>query len=641
MRQRTRKLQKGAGVFNQIRQFFTRRAAPPQSTFMNRMLGRKPAVVPFQPSKLNIAPTVVLPLKGQRIPNVGLIPLPTNTRIPPNFTKPVAVLPPPQRLTTHRNGRTIRFESLEEGMMRMLGFFYSKSKQIPIRESITPAEYKDLRSSFSNFMDQHPSISPEQSAKEFFHTDIETLNAEIQEVEKQGKILFPGTNSERIAESYGGFYTRYVKWLLRTPVELRMAFNADKYQCSVPPSIVSESVPSLSTLQSNACIFLFRGIEKFRDEWDARSIQNYIIVEKNALQMTDVNTIVARYLTKSALIHGIFVNWSVEGIDPYLVVVLQREAPELLFLIHTRLQSGEELPSISTNFILFHEDALPEGTVDVYSNPLKLSVLRRAFRDKKIYGMSPYVAFQIKRLDSNLWQSAFTDPNLEVYGRLSVQQQLIVDYLQFQLFLTNKEQGQDTFYSESLASAEVQQNIRNILESIPSALRDLQTLVKQIFRKSTSISMNTVEEVLQIFRPPVFQPVVYPLEKEQEEELESTIGLLQTQLRVAQQRGNTRRQKQIQTKLKNVETALAYLTSQRQTVKPRKPTVSLRTIGFPLNEEKASRNYLRAKKEGLNLLRRAKTQKNRNIVQEKLARLNLSFAKTLETIRSQKENSEE
>lgn len=641
MRPRTRKLQKGAGVFNQIRQFFTRKADPTKPTFVNRLLGRKPAPAPFQPSKLNIAPTVVAPLTGQKIPNVGIVRLPTNSRIPPNFTKPVQAVPPPTRLTAQRNGRTIRFESLEEGMMRMLGFFYSKWKQLPIRESITPAEYKELRVAFSNYMNQHADSATEQIAQDFFHTDLDTLDSEIQAIEKQGAVLFPGTTSERIAETYGAYLTRYTKWLLRTPVELRMAFNADKYQCTVPPSMTSETVSSLSTLQSNACIFLFRGIDKFNEEWDARAIQNYLIVEKNALHMTDVNTVVARYFTKSSLIHGLFVNWAVEGIDPYLLSVLQREAPELLFLLHTRLQTADEPVLLKENCIVFHEDALPEGTVDVYSNPLKLPVVRRAFRDRKIYGMSPYVAFQIKRLAPSLWTSAFADPNMEVYGRLSVSQQFLVDYLQYQLFLTRKEQGRGASYSESLASEDVQQELRDILGSLPTVFADIQMLMKRIFRTRISTTMETVEELFQIFRPPVFEPVAYPLEKEQEEDLESTLGLLKTQLRAAQQRGNTRKQRQLEKRVSNVQTALSYLQSQKLTVKPRTPTVYPRPLGLSLNKEKASRNYLRAKKEGLNLLRRAKTQRNRNAIQEKLARLNLSFAKTLETIRSQKENSAE
>jgi hypothetical protein len=532
----------------------------------------------------------------------------------------------------------VRFESLEEGLMRMLGFFYTKWKQLPVRESIRPAEYKELFQAFSNYMKEHPNSPPEQSAQEFFHTDLDTLNSEIQTVEKQGTVLFPGTSSERIAESYGAYYTRYVKWLFRNPAELRMAFNADKYQCTVQPSIVSERVSSLSTLQSNACIFLFRGMKKFQEEWDARAIQNYIIFDKDALQMTDINSIVARYLTKSALIHGLFLNWAVEGIDPYLIPVLQREAPELLSLLHTRLQTAEEPFSFKDNFILFYEDALPEGSVDVYSNPLKLPVVRRAFRDRKIYGMSPYVAFQVKRLDPSLWSSAFGDPNMEVYGTLSVLQQFIVDYLQYQLFLKRREQGREGAYAESFASEDIQEELQEIVETIPS---ELQSMVQQVFRKSIPVSKQALYEVLLKFKPPVFEPVPYSLEKEQQEDLESSLVLLKTQLRAAQQRGNTRKQKELEKRVTNVQSALQFLKSQRTTVKTGKPTVYSRPGGVPLNKEKASRNYLRAKKEGLNLLRKATTQKNRNAIQERLARLNLSFAKTLETIKSQKENSTE
>ena len=220
----------------------------------------------------------------------------------------------------------------------------------------------------------------------------------------------------------------------------------------------------LTTLKSNQCIFVGKGLENFTELRVSQSPEklqnNCIVVSPQYFPIRDpFLLVVAKFFQTESYIQEAFDNWGIEGIDLAFLELFQAKYPELAikmstFLVNTKdyLYQKKKLKPFE-NFILLdksiYEDEIGFTVLYPFAEPSKYApILQDAIRSNKLYGMSPYMAYIMKKKSMNLWNQGFEaegHPNSTIYQTLSSTEKIVIDYLQYIRFMDKLEDSNYNF----------------------------------------------------------------------------------------------------------------------------------------------------------------------------------------------------
>lgn len=220
----------------------------------------------------------------------------------------------------------------------------------------------------------------------------------------------------------------------------------------------------LTTLKSNQCIFVGKGLENFTELQISQAPDmlknNWILLAPQYFPIRDpFLLVVAKFFQTESYIQEAFENWGIEGIDIAFLELFQAKYPELAIQISTFLVNTEDFVYQKKklkpfeNFLLVDKGLFKEEigltTLYPFAEPSKYaSMLQRAIQNNKLYGMTPYMAYIMKKKSLDLWNQGFEaegHPNSTIYQTLSSTEKIVVDYLQYIRFMDKLEDSNYNF----------------------------------------------------------------------------------------------------------------------------------------------------------------------------------------------------
>jgi hypothetical protein len=237
----------------------------------------------------------------------------------------------------------------------------------------------------------------------------------------------------------------------------------------------------LSTLKSNGCILLVNSEENLTQMIEMGNYsKNWIILKPTYMHFSGQMPMMAKYFKSARYIQKAFDNWGILGIDPALLELFQLKYPELAMKISTYIISTKDFAYQERklkpfeNFLVLDKSIFPEEIGYTALNPFHSSsnfhaYLERAEEQDKLYGMSPYMAYIMKKIALPFWKRVFLSPgmeeNLRIYQTLSRPEQITVDYLQHLRFKDtllasdyNFEVARDT-YKDAIGEGDLTQGV--------------------------------------------------------------------------------------------------------------------------------------------------------------------------------------
>jgi hypothetical protein len=234
-----------------------------------------------------------------------------------------------------------------------------------------------------------------------------------------------------------------------------------------------DSYTPLTTLKSNGCFTLGNG-EKFHEigldanergtplpDGSPKSYppgmlkKNWMVVAPEYFPIPSAAflPLQAKYFGSATYIQDALTAWAVQGIDPLFLQLLQLKYPQYAikftsYFLNTKDYSyqSEKLKASLTfayNYAVIDKELFPQEVGFTALNPFTppsayATLLDSAARQKKLYGVTPYLAYAMKAQVPTLWNIAFDSPvqdaSLEVYAKLTAQEKITLDYLQFLLW---------------------------------------------------------------------------------------------------------------------------------------------------------------------------------------------------------------
>jgi hypothetical protein len=204
----------------------------------------------------------------------------------------------------------------------------------------------------------------------------------------------------------------------------------------------------LSTLKSNACITLFKSLDGFNEIRSSDLLQsNWLALEPQYFPVmtfgsTSYKDMSAKYFTKATFIQDALDNWGTLGMDSALFELFQAKYPEIAIKVSTYLVQASKDYAYQMKKLKFTENSILldkqhlEKEIDLtlvfpFSKDSVFSPrLRKAMMEKQVYGMSPYMAYSVKKKLMGLWQLAFDPNHTAVYNTLNPYEKITFDYLQ-------------------------------------------------------------------------------------------------------------------------------------------------------------------------------------------------------------------
>jgi hypothetical protein len=242
---------------------------------------------------------------------------------------------------------------------------------------------------------------------------------------------------------------------------------------------------------------------------------------------------VAKFFPTEWYIQNALDNWGIEGIDLAFLELFQAKYPEFAIKISTFLVNTKDFAYQKAklkpfeNFLILdksiYEEEIGFTTLYPFQEPSKFSpMLRQAIQQKKLYGMTPYMAYILKKKSLPLWNQTFEaegNPNSSIYTTLSAYEKIVVDYLQYLRFMDKLEdtnfnfaEARDT-YKDFLGDGtpwnglmkELVELYKEDIETHRKELQFYQSLVKrQLRRGEDSTIIQTPDQivfVLSKFKP--------------------------------------------------------------------------------------------------------------------------------------------
>lgn len=443
------------------------------------------------------------------------------------------------RIKTNVNGNEVelRKEPQRSGVNRTFAFLYQKAfgvdPQIPYKVSET--EFKQLQQKIFNAIGPGAPRNREDRmdkleilAREVFHAssldelDKELYNNEVGEKgmkdPTQSKIV--ETNDKYISDSYGKFLDRYLDFFFADSKRLQYVFDFDEYQCFVDDISFNNdgriSRQPLTTLKSNLCISIFNNLETIYSIGGSDGLRsNWMVLDPVYFpslrpEITSRKAdFTAKYFQETSFIQDALDNWGILAVDPLLWKLFQTKYPEIAIKMNTFLFTSykDKLPlyfkelKYTDNFIVVDESIdIEKNTKDffvqTFQNPFSSSskyynVIKNAAKYNKLYGVSPYLAYLMKKEMPMLWKQAFesTDINNEVYVTLNAQEKIAMDYLQHIRFMDVLEDSEYDLAAarntyEDVIDDNVQKEIIDLFkENVPKHLKEIQFFQSLVTRQ--------------------------------------------------------------------------------------------------------------------------------------------------------------
>lgn len=382
------------------------------------------------------------------------------------------------------NGREMNLprESQRMGLLRMFSWFYEKAFKHPTAtpQVATETEVKELQQHVQNVLgitklpgnvegvdDAIEKIAVEVFGSENLHSFNEELRRE--ETGDGGEKKIIEVNGQYyVSETYGGGLARYLKWFFVDYKRFYMVAEFDEYQCWPDPDEIidwtNDNHPQrapLTTLKSNRCISLYNNLEAINELVDTDSLQsNWMVIDplyfpEVVVKISNVKKdLTAKYFQQASFIQDALDNWGVTAMDPLLWKLFETKYPEIAIKLSTYIFTNfkDKVPlylnqlKYTENFIVVDESIeFEKNTKDFIKlttvNPFTpdspyFSKLRQAAERKKLYGVTPYIAYFMKKTVPELWNEAFESRklNYSIYEKLNAHEKIAIDYLQYLRF---------------------------------------------------------------------------------------------------------------------------------------------------------------------------------------------------------------
>jgi hypothetical protein len=437
---------------------------------------------PAKQKAFNIFYEEEMPLSGQ---TEGLITVDRNYRKPlrnENLQVSNDEIPDPTdireviRRTVNGREMNLHRETQRMGLERMLSWFYEKAFGRPTEtpHRATESEIKELQQHVQTILGttQMPSDTEgvgdaiERIATEVFGAaDVASLNTQIEREETGGeavKKVVEVDGQYYISESYGAGLGRYLKWFFTDYNRFLMVAEYDEYQCwpdpTVPLEFTNDDHPQrqpLTTLKSNGCISLFNDPDAIYELNHTDGLQsNWIVMEPlyfpeiSVKKSTGKKDFTAKYFQQASFIQDALDNWGITAMDPLLWKLFETKYPEIAIKLSTFLFTNfrDKIPlyfqklKTKENFLIVDTSIeFEKNTKDfmalVHRNPFKegskyYPKLKQAIESKKLLGVSPYMAYFMKKTVPQFWTKAFGNTNMTTYNLLNAHEKIAIDYLQ-------------------------------------------------------------------------------------------------------------------------------------------------------------------------------------------------------------------
>jgi hypothetical protein len=232
--------------------------------------------------------------------------------------------------------------------------------------------------------------------------------------------------------------------------------EADLCTCVSPwdTNNTPEHYTPLTTLKSNGCI------QVLRDENDLEPILMFGLQAKGFLIIPppynkQMIPIAAKYLRSMRMFREALDDWAILGMDSLLWKLFETKYPEISIKVSTHIFTNfkDKIPlylrelKYTENFIVVDKSIeFEKNTKDFmgmsYMNPFSsgskyFPKLRQAIQQKKLYGVTPYMAYFMKKTVPTLWTQAFerNQANFSTYITLNAHEKIAIDYLQHLRFI--------------------------------------------------------------------------------------------------------------------------------------------------------------------------------------------------------------
>jgi len=420
---------RGGGFFNSVRSLFTRKKVAPAPA---------PQTVPV------VAPLGVTgpPTQKQQQEKKPWYSIFTRKRVAPTpapvvnpLTNPVK---PEDICLKPANVRPfIRDENFMEAYNRSLVFLYYKMKQQPIparKFLLAQEETNELKFAVQGFEGDF-----EAMAQTLFHEDIATLNNELADYEQHipDRILNKGTNYQRCAFDISRSLPRLISLILKSDGMLK--YIAD-YSDNVCNPTMNPMQPVTSLQSKTACVTVATSIEQLENFPEEGRSGSYIIVDPKYFpdsSTVPINLKVNRLLSISFIIDA-FKNGGVKAIEPTLLSIIQKEAPELITLKSKRPvviitpKYMDNAQATSERFMVVDPLSLSRGrNVRNIKNFATDDLIHTLFAKRDVYFLDAETAYDIRSKYTSVWLANFEDPNRSIYDRLKPQEKLAICFLQY------------------------------------------------------------------------------------------------------------------------------------------------------------------------------------------------------------------
>jgi hypothetical protein len=517
--------------------------------FFNRFYKDKPKVT----AKIIDSPIegIVVSKKNERFP------LSKQNLKKPNSEIPTPPLKPQDQKTI--DGVTLPTASQKDIEYMITPIFFAEWRQkrnLRTGELIIPKSLEDIPDReyerFVQAIQETEDLSIEEQVKALFQGRTVKQMDDLVKEEERGAIsgrtkIFLSRNKQpngtvfytrKFGDTGAGGIGRLLSHMRQGKTKILETKEQDISRCVKDPSNSGRYAP-LTTLKSNSCIFVGKGIEYFNEmrvgDNPSMLFNNWIILspEYFPLARDQFLVMVAKFFPTEWYIQNALDNWGIEGIDLAFLELFQAKYPEFAIKISTFLVNTKDYPYQKAklkpyeNFLIvdksIYEEEIGFTTLYPFSEPSKFSpMLQQAIQQKKLYGMSPYMAYILKKKSLPLWNQCFEaegNPNSSVYTTLSAYEKIVVDYLQYLRFVEKLEdtnfnfaEARDT-YKDFLGDGtpwnglmkEIIELYREDFETHRKEIQFYQSLVKrQLARGDDSTILQTPDQivfVLSKFKP--------------------------------------------------------------------------------------------------------------------------------------------
>ncbi len=375
------------------------------------------------------------------------------------------------------NGKRVMLlrEPLHMGLDRIFAYLYKRAfnKDTLIANKVTQEEYNELRNRILEVRgpaeneDQEDDETIYRIAREVFHAnvynkyDLLDFNREIHNEEvgpgPEKKIIVGPDGQSYISETYTKGLERLLPFFYRDYKQIQYQLEYDSYQCSTVNRNVNNegnlNLQPLTTLKSNSCISLVKNTKTIYDFGNTNYFQsNWLVLEPKYYPVMSpfemvVKDLSAKYFKQATFIQDALDDWGFEGMDSALFELFQAKYPEIAIKLSTYLVQASTDFAYQSKKLKFTENMIildkkfldkeidltllyPFSEKSVFSKPLKTAI-----QEKKVYGMTPYMAYITKKKSMNVWEAGFDSSHTEVYTTLNAYEKITFDYLQYLRFM--------------------------------------------------------------------------------------------------------------------------------------------------------------------------------------------------------------